>query len=92
MSKPAVGEDEGATRWLRNARKAGWSWQKYRCGIVVKTPPNSNGRRGTTIWYGEHVVTWDMIRTRPEPYGGSPATPLLDGPAEREAEMEGEMT
>ena len=63
----AVGEDAGATRRLQRDRRRGWIWNNCRCGIVVKTPPNNVGKRATTIWYGEHVVTWDMIRLAPRP-------------------------
>jgi len=65
MDEPAPGEDAGVDCELARMRSAGWSWRNCRCGIVAKTPKNVKGKHGTTIWYGEHEVTWCMIRTRP---------------------------
>ncbi len=67
MSEPAIGEDAGADRELTRMRAAGWTWKHFRGGIVCKTPKNTDGDHATSIWYGAHVVEWEMIRTRPRP-------------------------
>ena len=64
--KQARGEDRGANRMLRQLRADGEEWTEYRNGIICKTPRNAAGKRATTIWYGAHRVSWEMIRTRPK--------------------------
>jgi hypothetical protein len=65
MSKPAIGDEPGVNRTLSVLRAQGEEWTECRNGIVCKTPRNKQGKRGTTMWYGEHRVDWEMIRMRP---------------------------
>ena len=55
MSRPARGEDPALDRAMARDRKNGWTWNNCRDGIHIRRPGE-----GVVIWYGQHVVTWEM--------------------------------
>ena len=67
MSQPAQGMSASVDRCLAELRAQGWTWNNCRCGIVARTPRNRDGKGATTIWYGMHEVSTDMILQRPTP-------------------------
>jgi hypothetical protein len=63
--KQARGEDAGIDKTLKALRSQGEEWTEYRGGIVCKTARNKEGKRATTIWYGQRRVSRQMLDMRP---------------------------